>query len=53
VEAKLDCDAQISTTTETMHFVVEEQCHCIFKFPLPPRSAVWKWVCSAGCASGV
>jgi hypothetical protein len=42
VAANVDCDLGIAQTTETFHYVHSVDCSPTFKFPLPPRSAVYK-----------
>jgi hypothetical protein len=42
VAATIDCDLGIAQTTETFSYKCSVNCSPTFKFPLPPRSAVYK-----------
>jgi hypothetical protein len=43
VAARLFCDAGFADTVERLHFVSDEDVSATFKFPLPPRAAVYRY----------
>lgn len=48
VNSKVHCDTGFADTTETFAFISDEDVSVVFKFPLPPRSAVYKLEATIG-----
>ncbi|KAG2497306.1 hypothetical protein HYH03_004889 [Edaphochlamys debaryana] len=43
VTATIHADACFADTTETLSYVADEDCTAVFRFPLPPRAAVYRF----------
>lgn len=42
VRATVYCDAGFADTSEELHYVSDVDCSVVFKFPLPPRAAIYR-----------
>ena len=42
VRTTLHCDLGYAETTEELSYVADADCSVVFRFPLPPRSAIFK-----------
>ena len=42
VKADVCVDACYADTAETFSYISDVDCTCVFKFPLPPRAAVYR-----------
>jgi hypothetical protein len=42
------CDTSLVDTTETLAFIADEDVSVVFKFPLPPRAAVYGLTATIG-----
>lgn len=42
VRSEVYCDVGVAETLETLSYVADKDCSVRFKFPLPPRSSVFR-----------